>query len=227
MQSEAEPFLALGQVEPVEVGFPSASRFVKWSYGKAHCLVVIAGVSAGHGCDRIGQVAAAVMAREALILAPSSCLVSAGTCGAVASNLRVGDVIAAKSPATFYDHRIPLEEFASYADGGYSLFDLSPLLPPSTHRARVSTGSSLDMSERDANHLERLDIAAKEMELAAIAQVACELGGRGAGLKVVANAAGDQAYDEFVENLELVSQNLAFALKHLITNTDQPTEFAS
>ena len=218
MESEAEPFLALGQTETLEVGLPSTSRFLNWTSGGASCLVVIAGVSSRHGCDRIGQVAAAVMAREALLLAPTSCLVSAGTCGAVCSSLAVGDVIAASGIATFYDHRIPLEEFSSYADGNYPLFNLLPFLPASTRSARISTGSSLDMSKRDISNLQRLDIAAKEMELAAIAQVAFELGGQAAGLKVVANAAGDQAHGEFSENLNSVSENLALILKQLITD---------
>ncbi|WP_298636305.1 hypothetical protein [uncultured Umboniibacter sp.] len=217
MESEAEPFLALGQTETIEVGFPSTSRFLNWTCGGACCLVVIAGVSSRHGCDRIGQVAAAVMAREALLLAPTSCLVSAGTCGAVCGSLSVGDVITAATTATFYDHRIPLKAFSTYADGNYPLFDLLPFLPDSTRSARVSTGSSLDMSERDVSNLRRLDIAAKEMELAAIAQVAFELGGQAAGLKVIANAAGDQAHGEFTENLNDVSQGLALSLKHLIT----------
>lgn len=219
MRSEAEPFLALGEVEVLQVEFRTTSQFLIWSSAGVDCLVVIAGVSKIHGCDRIGQVAAAVMAREALLLAPNSCLVSAGTCGGVSSGLMVGDIIAAQSPATFYDHRVALAEFTHYADGGYPLVNLAPLLDSPIHCVKVSTGSSLDLSERDSLNLRRLGTAAKEMELAAVAQVAAELGGQAAGMKVVANAAGDEAHGEFADNLDSVSAKLALTLKQLLQNS--------
>ena len=73
------------------------------------------------------------------------------------------------------------------------------------------------MSERDVANLSRLGADVKEMELAAIAQIASEYGGTCAAIKAVANSAGDSAHSEFNDNLGFVSQRLADVVAEVVS----------
>lgn len=211
MQDEADAFLSATNAQLVHhVG---AMELFVFTIARSHFGVVRNGKSARHRCDRIGTEAAMLSAHIAHSFYDTDWLISAGTCGAFDARLNIGDIIAASPMAVFYDHRVPLPEFDGYSKGEYPLYLCQYLQEDSTvFKGTVATGHSLDMSPRCETMLKSLSAAAKEMELAAVAQYADEFGLRASGLKVVSNPAGDQGHEAFSDNLVNVSERLSSVL---------------
>lgn len=215
MIGEAEPFIKLTQAKPYESDLSGPSLFYCFEHTKQRFAIAVAGTSQRHQCDRIGSVPAALLAYQAMALFDCDWLISAGTCGAVNPDLQVGDVVLIIGAASNYDQRIDISPFKPYGTGDYPIY-----VPEPWHRASnwfkgvASTGRSLDTSAADVSRLAALTTDVKEMELAAIAQVCDEYGGRCSAFKAVTNATGVEvdAHSEFDLNFTHVSERLATQL---------------
>jgi len=211
MNAEAEPFInKVGAEETKRIG---PMVLYSFSISGTDFGVICYGESQRFHCDRIGTEAAMLAAHIAVCEFSTHWLISVGTCGSFDARLSAGDLISAGPIANYYDHRVPIDAFSGYSQGAYPLYECEVLNDqPNIHRGMVATGHSLDLSPRCQTRLEASGAITKEMELAAIAQYADEFGYRASGLKVVSNAAGDHAHDEFAENLINVSHVLSDAI---------------
>jgi len=219
MHEEAEHFLSLIEHKALAPHFPSLSQFYlatlknQQSNTNFKVLIAVAGTSPRHQCDRIGTEAAALLCYQSLLLAKSPWIISVGTSGGINPRYQLGDIIHANQEACFFDHRIALDSFTDYGWGHYPVYCDSDLLKfDDVYAGRVVTGHSMDVRDIDAMRFEHLEADVKEMEAAAIAQLCDEFQLRFSAIKVIVNAAGDNAHHEFSANLEAISMKLAHTL---------------
>lgn len=170
--------------------------------------------------SRVGTQAAAIATTLAIECLGAELLVNAGTAGGFASRCSaVGDLYLA-SRAFYHDRRIPISnDWQCYARGDYPLFCPREWLDRyDLKEAYVSTGNSLDFVERDLDLLHAVGAHVKDMETAAIAEIA-ELHGIGlVALKSITDIVDGErpTADEFMANLTSASSKLVSGLEKLL-----------
>jgi nucleoside phosphorylase len=190
MQQEAQGILDALGLKPRKSPQPRLP-FVYYG-GRVNGLSVVASVSGKdprYGTDNIGLESAALQALALIQDFKPSLIVNAGSAGSFASlGAEVGDVYLSRDCFVFHDHRVPLGDFAPRGQGRFPSSDTAKLADIlGLKRGIVSSGSSLDYTERDLEVFHSLGATLKEMEAAAIAQVGDWLGVPVMAVKAVTN----------------------------------------
>ncbi|MEO5969144.1 MAG: 5'-methylthioadenosine nucleosidase, partial [Bdellovibrionia bacterium] len=124
---------------------------------------------------------------------------------------QIGDVYLSSEAIRYHDRRIPLPGFDAYGVGHFPVLHLSKMAHELGLKVGVvSTGNSLDCTEKDFEMIEENNGSIKEMEAAAIAYVAHQLEVPFFTLKAVTDLidSGLQTGPEFLKNLDLACINL-------------------
>lgn len=218
MRDEAAPIIkVLALVEHTQVLDPRLPmRCYRGQRAGLEISLVIAGIDAPHGVDLVGSEAATLMAYTALTRLAPSLVVSAGTAGGFAAKgAEIGTVYLSDRHFVYHDRHVPLPGLDASALGTY------PAMPVARMGAAlglplgvVSTGSSLEKSDKDLRVIVANDAVAKEMEAAAIAWVAQLLGVPMFALKSITNLVDlqNQSETEFVRHFERASTRLCHTL---------------
>lgn len=215
MRDEARPMIEALQLEPVEDALDAALPmrcYSGWVDG-IRVSLGIAGVDARYDVDHIGSEAAGILALETLRYFQPDLLISAGTAGGFAAlGADIGTVYLSERMFVFHDRHVPLDGFRQSAVGEYPALDVSAMaetlgLPTGV----VSTGSSLQKSERDLQVIQQYRAVAKEMEAAAIAWVAMLYDVPMMAVKSITNLVDEEnrSEAEFVKHFECASAALA------------------
>ncbi|HEV8296967.1 MAG TPA: hypothetical protein VGQ20_06720 [Acidimicrobiales bacterium] len=219
MRAEAAPLLAALRAEPVAkpdiaAGLPSA--WYEAHRGDVLVTVAINGVDPRHGVDAIGSQPAALNTWVTLTNRPSDLVISAGTAGGWASRgSKIGDVYVSKDRVVYHDRRIALPGFDAYGIGSFPTVDASSLAAElGLKEAIVTTGNSLDESEDDRRMIAATGAAVKDMEAAAVADVAEHL-----GVPMLAVKAITDLVDLPVDTVEQFTRNLRLATARLCDAT--------
>lgn len=178
----------------------------------------------------VGLEPAAVCAYHIVTQVRPHLLINFGTAGCfLESGLKMGEVCFIDSPIFFHDRRVPLKRFLESQEGGYNTVDLSKLKTKLGLRAmRLSSGSSLEMSERDREMLIQQGAHLKEMEAAAIAWVCYRSNTPFLAIKGVTDFIDtkEPITKQFLKNLSTTSKNLqevvVEVLKYLDENPNDP-----
>jgi 5'-methylthioadenosine nucleosidase len=219
MAGEAKPVIdALGllPVAPpaIAVGLP----FRYWSGGRGNTPVVaaVSGTDPRFGVDNIGLEPAALAAFAAIRGFTPALLINAGTAGSFAARgANVGDVYVSGGPFRFHDHRVPLGPFAQYGRGDFQGVDVTALATKlGLKTGGISSGSSLDYTERDIAELQANGATLKEMEATAIAWVCTWTATRFFAVKAVTNLLDvtPASPDAFTRNFSTATAALARVL---------------
>lgn len=176
MRDEAQPIIAELGLEPIADALDAAlpMRCFSGQLGELKVSLAIAGIDPRHAVDNIGSEAAGILALEALRFFAPDLLISAGTAGGFSAlGAEIGTVYLSERHFVFHDRHVPLDGFRQSAVGEYPALDVSAVanalgLPTGV----ISTGSSLEKSDRDLHVIHQYRAVAKEMEAAAIAWVA-------------------------------------------------------
>jgi nucleoside phosphorylase len=169
MQAEAQGLLeALG-------ARPLPDQPVIGSYYRADdLLIVTSGKDRATGADCIGTEPAALIAHDLITNHGVTSLLNAGTCGAHSSlGAEVADAYLI-APAIFnHDHRIPLPDLEQYGLGAHPSPESVPALAKALNlpTAILSSGNSLDHTERDLELFLQNGAQLKDMEGSALAWV--------------------------------------------------------
>src|SRR5262249_57607380 len=141
--------------------------------GKRGVGGAVGGRDRGLGVDNIGLEPAALAAFAAIRGFTPALLVNVGTAGSFAARgATVGDVYVSGGPFRFHDHRIPLGAFAQYGRGDFRGVDVTALATKlGLKTGGISSGSSLDHTERDIAEFNANGATLKEMEPEAMAWV--------------------------------------------------------
>lgn len=213
MRAEARPFVERFGVQLIEGFFaPLPCQLYKGRVGDKELYVVLNG--AQHGSDLIGCEAAVVATMSAIQRLQPDIVISSGTCGAWGRyGMKVGEVYLADG-VMFHDRRVPGDNaWCTQGLGNYSVWDGTLALAQrlSLPMAKVTTGSSFDMTAEEESVIDANGGRLKEMEGAAVAFV-CSLFDIPVMLvKAVTNlrdAEEDDNMEAFHQNLRMVSERL-------------------
>jgi len=214
MRTEAQPIIdALGAVldEPKDDCVLPATWYVAERAG-AEVVIAVNGVDPHHGVDSIATVPAALTTYETCRRWPVDLIVSAGVAGAWSRcGAQVGDVFVSRDRFVYHDRRVDLPGFDVYGVGSFPAVDASRLAEElGFSTGIVTTSNSLDETDDDRRMIAATGACVKEMEAAAVADVA-----RLFGVPVMAVKAITDLVDHHVATAEQFTANLALATERL------------
>ncbi len=214
MQQEAQPIIDSLQLQenPAAIHQQLPMRCFQKQLGSIHLSLLVSGVDERHRVDNIGSEAATLMAYEAITQLKPDLLISAGTAGGFAKRgAEIGTVYLSEQHFIYHDRHVPLPGFDESAIGKYPAAKASRLAKDLNLKMGViSTGSSLEKSEKDVAIIDAHNAVAKEMEAAGIAWVAMLFNTPMLALKSITNLLDqdNKSEDEFVKNLAIASRAL-------------------
>ncbi|GBF91473.1 hypothetical protein Rsub_04213 [Raphidocelis subcapitata] len=223
MEAEAKPLiehLGLKQDEPRAIPAPAPCVTYSGAFNGETVRVVWTGRDAEHGVDLVGTVPAALATYLALSAWPDTDLViSAGTAGGFkAKGAAIGDVFVSTTKM-HHDRRIPLPGFDKFGLG------FVPSAPTPRMQAAlglkpgvVTSGDSLDYTDRCMAIMLEHGAAVKEMEAGSIAWAAGLHGKPVLCIKAITDIVdGDRAtHEEFLENLHSAAAALQGMLPRVL-----------
>jgi 5'-methylthioadenosine nucleosidase len=169
-----------------------------------------------HGVDLVATQPAALAAFLTLEHLHPDLIINAGTAGGLqAMGAAIGDVYLGHDKVFFHDRRIPVKGFDRYGSGGYDCRDFRALvLNAGLKTGRISTGNSLDTTERDMEIMRTHQIAVKDMEAAAIGWVASLFNVPVMYLKAITDWVDhhEETAAQFNRNFALALENLTLAV---------------
>lgn len=219
MNPEAAPVIEQMHFMPL-ADMPSPLSAYRTLLSGHEIFLITPGVDARHGVERVGKVAAALMAWDVVRLLKPDLLLNAGTAGGVAEEgAAIGDVYVSRETIRYHDRRIPL---GSYQDYGMGSFHCLPITRLATQlrlkQAIISTGDSLDMTEEDWQQIKHNQAVVKDMEAAAIAEVAQLTHTHMLAIKSITDLIDhkEKTADQFMRNFQIATQRLASVLPEVI-----------
>ncbi len=222
MRSEAAPLIEAMDLKKQDGAFPGKTPFEGYdgSYEGKQVSVIVSGRSRVHGIDNVATQPAALMTFLAIDRMNPDLIINAGTAGGMAEHgCRIGDVYLSEGPFCYHDRRIPLPRFREYGIGSYPSVDTSELAASlGFKRGRISTGDSLDMTDRDLEMIRENGAVIKEMEAAAVAWVCEMMEVPMFAVKAITDLIDRSmsTEEQFVANLHLAVSNLQEAIKRII-----------
>lgn len=214
MREEAEPFIEPLNLERVEP--PWSARLPMQLYqGVVHGLAVsliLNGSDPRFGVENVATQPATLSSYLAIEHFDPDLIVNAGTAGGFKRlGSEVGDVYVSSERVEFHDRRIPIPGYDEYGRGSYPVVNVGRLAADlQLKRGIISTGNSLDRTERCLELMDASGAAVKEMEAAAIAWVAWLFHKPFLAVKSITDLVDSPVESEkqFLDNLELASLNL-------------------
>ena len=210
-----------GRLDP---DLPASWLSGEWRNEEGHSIRLAAGFAGAdevEGCDCIGTNAATLVSYLLCRRFQPDLLVNAGTCGGFHDRgAKVGDVHLGSGAYLFHDRRIPLAAFEGYGIGripALPVEDLCRVL--GAKPGVVSSGDSFTTNTDEIEFFARENVVAKEMEAAAIARVARDLGVPFLTVKAVTDLVDHpekQSSEMFEQNLQMVTRDLGDRLVRLV-----------
>jgi 5'-methylthioadenosine nucleosidase len=215
MRAEAAPLLdALGAIE---VDAPAGGDGLpqRWhvaTRGRVDLVFVVNGVDPHHGVDSIATQPTVLSTYLLCRNWPVELVMSVGVAGAWASRGgAVGDVYVSRDRFVYHDRRIDIAGFPPYGVGSFAAVPASRLARElGLKEGIVTTGNSLDETDADRRLIDASGASVKDMEAAAVADVA-----RLHGVPVLALKAITDLVDEEVPTVEQFLANFALATARL------------
>lgn len=214
MEAEAAPFIKSLQLTKDKKANPSIpTNSFSGTVGGIEVIVSLNGEDARRRVDRVGTEPAVLNTYITAQSFKPDLIVNAGTAGGfIKRNAQIGDIYLSDGPVVYHDHRIPIPGFEAYGKGMYPSLPLVNLFEElDAKRGRISTGNSLDATSKDLEIISEESANVKDMEAAAIAQVAGDQNIAFLAVKAIT----DLVDAEFVETAESFQENLQYASEKL------------
>ena len=188
--------------------------------GSLEIAVGFAGADPELGVDRIRTIAAALAGYKLCHRVGPDLLVNAGTCGGFqARGGEVGSVYVADHEILFHDHRVPIAGWDRFGEGRIPARATDAVIQAvGGVRGVVSTGDSFTPCAEELAFFYREGVHAKEMEAAAVARLARDLGMPFLAIKAVTDLVDhtEPEQEAFSRNLHRVSAELQARLMRLV-----------
>jgi nucleoside phosphorylase len=175
MEDEARPIIEeLGLNHKGKLLNPLPMEFYECKYNSLNIDLVTSGKCDRYNVDHIGPQAAILNTATAIGRLQPDLIINPGTAGGfVSAGGRIGDVYLSYPLVCYHDRRVPLPGFDAYGIGSYHCFDTREMAESlGLKTGIVSTGSSLDYTNKDLELIKSYGGVVKEMEAASIAWVA-------------------------------------------------------
>lgn len=212
MQAEAQGVLDSLQAIPLP-----QQPVIGTYYRAGDLFIAVSGRDRATGVDCVGTAPAAVIVNDLIAHHGVTEVINAGTCGAHSSlGAEIADAYLVAPTISCHDHRIPLPNFDQFGIGAHptdaKVLALAELLGLPT--AVLSSGNSLDHTERDLEIFLKNGARLKDMEGSAIAWVCRQHGVPLTCLKIVTDI-----FDHPHPAAEQFSANLSRAAEQVTRET--------
>ncbi|MBN2690187.1 MAG: hypothetical protein JXR42_06315 [Gammaproteobacteria bacterium] len=228
MQQEAEPIIA--QLGLLTTCIPEllpelGMQAYRSKFFDQDIYLFTNGIDKKYNVNKVATQPAAITALETIMAIKPDLIISAGTAGGIANKgLSIGDVCLGSDYYMYHDRRIPSGDSEQYGIGYFSCPDAALLAKEFNLKTGiVSTGNSLTLSQEDEKVLQEHNVLAKEMEVAAIAEVASMFNIPVLAVKAITNIVGIEAdvAKEFKSNFNIAVQNLSETLAIILTHNSR------
>jgi len=174
--------------------------------------LVTSGKCSDHDVDHIGPQAAVLNTATTIGQLKPDLIINAGTAGGfIKAGGKIGDVYLSYPIVCFHDRRIPLPGFDAYGIGSYQCIDTREIAKHLGLKTGViSTGSSLDFTNKDLGLMDSYGAVVKEMEAAAIGWIANLYNTPFFAIKAITDLVDSNTptEEEFLKNLKSASEAL-------------------
>ncbi|OGT64247.1 MAG: hypothetical protein A3J38_07265 [Gammaproteobacteria bacterium RIFCSPHIGHO2_12_FULL_45_9] len=221
MPEEAAAVVRVLQAERCELGLNPCLHTHSYRLPQfSSVYLVVNGVDPVHHVARVGTTPAALVAYEVIQKLQPQLIISAGTAGGFAERgVEIGQVYLGER-IICHDRYIPLNAaYEAYAKGNYPCIDTRALAAKlNLQTAVISSCNSFAISPREAELLAAESVVAKEMEAAAIAEVAMLHGVGMLAVKTITNLVGFEvnAVGQFEDNFSMALTQLVAALQRMM-----------
>lgn len=226
MEAEAQPLITrldLKEDLPPRVQQPAPCTTYTGKVGELTVHVVWNGRCVTHGVDNVGTVPAALSTYLAASAFKPDLIISAGTAGGFKSQgAGIGDIFVSTA-VVYHDRRIPIPGFDKYGMGRTATHACPALAAALGLKSGVVTsGNSLDYTDKCMDIMAAEGAAVKEMEAAAIAWVAALFDIPLVAVKAVTDIVdgGRPTQEEFLENLSAAAAALQKTLPKVLEFID-------
>jgi|APSaa5957512622_1039677.scaffolds.fasta_scaffold00743_10 5'-methylthioadenosine nucleosidase len=222
MESEASPLIESLNLKKQNSIFRHGIPFEAYqgSFEKLLITLMTSGKDKDYQVDNVATQPATLMAYLAIDQFSPDIIINAGTAGGMAGcGCKIGDVYLSEGEFSYHDRRIPIPAFDQYGVGSYPSFDTSSIATElHLKTGRISTGNSLDYTEKDLEMMKSNKAVIKEMEAAAIAWVCKILDMPMFAIKAITDLFDQEIPTEtqFLENLTLASTNLQKSVPRIL-----------
>ncbi|MEM9079358.1 MAG: hypothetical protein AAGC74_01560 [Verrucomicrobiota bacterium] len=216
MQAEAQGLLDSLQAKLLPAQ-PVIGTYYHTSLNNREILIATSGKDQATGVDCIGTEPATLIANDLITNHGISSLLNAGTCGAHSSlKAEIAQAYLIHPTIFSHDHRVPLPGFELFGLGAHPAPDFIPSLSEKLNlpTAILSSGNSLDHTDRDLEIFLSNGSQLKDMEGSALAWVCRQHGIPLTCLKVVTDI-----FDLSHPAAEQFNQNLQRAAAEVTTQT--------
>lgn len=221
LKFEAEPIIQRLELKEIDDFFDDRLGlriFAKEGSGSL-CLVLF-GKCKRNNVDRIGTQFASIAAWETIRLIKPTIIISAGTAGGFKSKgADIGDVFLSDKHIYFHGRHIPVPKYSTFAKGEFTVFsDIKLSNSTKVKKGIISSGDSIPLTALDSQLMEELGTDAKDMEAAAIAEVAQITGTNVIALKCISDFIDidTSTHLQVRDNFKLALSNLTNCLEEII-----------
>lgn len=221
MAQEASPLIDHYDLQLKPGFFPPALPFQCYQNPQyTHITLITSGKDPRYQVDNIGTQAATLQAYAAITHLEPDLVINAGTAGGFANRgAQIGTVYLSAKACVFHDRHVPIQGFAESAVGHYPVSDVTQMANAlGLATGVISSGSSLEKSEKDLKVIEGFQAVGKEMEAAAIAWVCSLHQIPFIAVKSITNLLDRAGSSEaqFLLNLNLASQQLTEKMVQIV-----------
>jgi nucleoside phosphorylase len=218
MEQESRPLIESLGFKPAAASSRFAVPFSRFEaiLGETRLILSLNGKDRRYGNENVGLEMAALNTYDAIHAYSPDLVINFGTAGAFKNRgAEVGVVFLSKDRFFFHDHRIPLSGYEDYGRGYLPGLDVESFAQAlSLPTGIVSSGSSLDFTDRDLEEIHRNGATLKEMEAAGIAWSCYLTGTPFFAIKSVTNIV-----DKAVSSANEFEKNFSVAVESLTTTT--------
>lgn len=215
MKQEANLVIKDLKMNCVEGGFgdPLPFELYKGIVKGSEVYLALSGIDKIYKVDNVATQPATLLAYLTIEKLKPNLLINAGTAGGFKrKGANIGSVYISTGYFKYHDRRIPIPNFKEYGIGNYPAARIDRMakelhLKPGI----ISTGNSLDITDKDLEIIRANDADVKEMEAAAIAWVGMLYGTPFLALKSITDLIDTDrpTQEEFLKNLDIASKNLS------------------
>jgi 5'-methylthioadenosine nucleosidase len=221
LEIEAVPIVNSLQLSEEQCPFDKRLGFKFFASERPKICLLQFGKCPKNGIDRIGTQIAALAAWETVKTLKPTVIASAGTAGGFkAKGASIGDVFISDGGICFHGRHSSDPEYKSYETGNFPSYVLKNL--GAIKRGRVSSGDSVPLNKNDQEKMMVLDTDAKDMEAAAIAEVAYLANVPVIAIKAISDFVDstEKTHSQFMINFKEATEKLAEAMSYLVANNN-------
>lgn len=217
LMGEARPIINSLRMVEVPKHFDNRLSFKLFQSAKFPEIgLVVFGKCEYSGAHKIGTQAASLACWETIKTIKPKLVASVGTAGGFNSKgAKIGDVFLSHKHIFFHGRHIPVPGYETFEIGKFPVIEIND---PAIKLGVISSSDSLPASEIDLIRMQLLGTDAKDMEAAAIAEVACMTNTPVFALKSITDFidSSETTHEQFMRNFSMATENLTQALNSLL-----------